>query len=308
MRLAEMKRSLLVTTLLICLLTINNSCEQEKRVNVGTLRSDSINASLTPAVVDRNPNNYCGEGVCWVGKIQKISEAGEGMVYTYKIGRYSIEGETLLRIMVNGDGTFQPKLYRFESSLKNGKYLCNGRLPASIREGDFILFKGMVVGVDPEYGDVIAVHEINQIDTEAILHEGLNERLGSYSYLFPQIEQVQKRSGNEESYREALVKAVSTAPLLVAVLEGREFTDIESALRANYKLQIKPRVGGGSIYHWAYRNAPSKSWISVEHIGNDIYEVNMQIGMPSQKAKFLTDLRNGAVEKRYDTISAQMGF
>ena len=112
----------------------------------------------------------------------------------------------------------------------------------------------------------------------------------------------------ESSYEKALIQAVSSAPLLEAVVQGRDFSDIASALHAEYDIAVVPRVGGGEVYLWSYKTAPEKTWIQVEHMGDNIFQVGMQIGLKTQQALFLVDLKNGAVEKKLDTFSAQMGF
>jgi len=112
----------------------------------------------------------------------------------------------------------------------------------------------------------------------------------------------------ESSYEKALIKAVSSAPLLAAVVQGRDYSDIGSALIAEYDLAVVPRVGGGEVYVWSYKTAPEKTWIQVEHVGDNIFQVGMQIGLKTQRAMFLVDLKNGAIEKQLDTFSAQMGF
>ena len=126
---------------------------------------------------------------------------------------------------------------------------------------------------------------------------------------------VTNRAGNlkpsqpsETVYEKAVIQALSSAPLIVAVLEGREYNDIKSALDGKYNLKVMPRVGGGEIYVWSNKNAPSKTWIQAEHVNNNIFEVALQIGLQTQRAMFLVDLNNGAVEKKYDTFSAQMGY
>jgi len=112
----------------------------------------------------------------------------------------------------------------------------------------------------------------------------------------------------KSSYEKALIQAVSSAPLLEAVVQGRDFSDIASALQAEYNVAMVPRVGGGEVYVWSYKTAPEKTWIQVEHMGDNIFQVGMQIGLETQRAMFLVDLNNGAVEKKFDSFSAQMGF
>ncbi|HUV37480.1 MAG TPA: hypothetical protein VMX58_11120 [Patescibacteria group bacterium] len=113
---------------------------------------------------------------------------------------------------------------------------------------------------------------------------------------------------DKSSYEEALIRAISSAPLLVAVVEGRDYSNIASALHAEYDVTVVPRVGGGEVLLWSYKNAPEKTWIQVEHIGDNIFQVGMQIGLKTQRTMFLVDLNNGAVEKKLDTFSAQMGY
>lgn len=112
----------------------------------------------------------------------------------------------------------------------------------------------------------------------------------------------------KESHEKALKLAISSAPLLKAVTQGNEFKDLDSALNAKFQVNALPRVGGGEIYKWVYIDAPTKSWMQVEHIQNSIFKVSMQIGLTTQQAGFVVDISNGAVEKKYDTFSSQLGY
>lgn len=139
-----------------------------------------------------------------------------------------------------------------------------------------------------------------------------NETSSSQSYQqnrsITQVASSKPTKPDQSKYEKAVIQSISSAPLLVAVIEGREYIDIESALRDKYSLKVKPRVGGGEIYVWSYNNAPYKTWIQAEHVRNEIFEVALQIGRKSQRAMFYVDLNNGAVEKQYDTFSAQIGY
>ena len=112
----------------------------------------------------------------------------------------------------------------------------------------------------------------------------------------------------QESHLKALKMVITSAPMLKSVVLGRKFQDVDTALNEEYQVSSLPKVGGGVIYQWSYKEAPNNTWIQVEHQEKSIFVVSMQIGMRSQQAQYVADISNGAVQRRFDSFSSQLGY
>jgi hypothetical protein len=118
----------------------------------------------------------------------------------------------------------------------------------------------------------------------------------------------QDAKSNSFSHAEALITTLHSAGPIAIVINGKEQKGLASAIFKDYALKVVSRVGGGEVYIWSYKTAPERTWIQVEHMGDNIFQVGMQVGLETQRAMFLVDLKNGAVDKKLDTFSAQMGY
>lgn len=98
--------------------------------------------------------------------------------------------------------------------------------------------------------------------------------------------------------------AVSASPV-IQVFFRTDYKDMESAADGKYDHKAVPVVDGGVAYIWKLRSAPDKTWYQVKHQGGDIFEVSLQIGFSNQQAVFVVNVGNGAVEKKFDSISAR---
>ncbi len=162
-----------------------SACDQAQYVDVADLVCDSVAVAVTPEVVERNPSNYTGKAICWVGKITDIQEATKDKVFVLPVGRYRIHGQTMITMTVAGDGTFAPGLYPHEAALAGCDYLISGTFSRDVHKDDYLMFVGQVLGT-VNGKPAVGVAQAYRFDQHALFAEGLPSPLSEHPHLFPQ--------------------------------------------------------------------------------------------------------------------------